>query len=69
MADKGADSWQTQGNYLQNTSQEGVIIGSGVTKTPSDYNLFVSKGILTERVKVAIKNTSEWADYVFNDTL
>ena len=65
---QGTDSWQTQGNYLQNTSQEGVIIGSGVTKTPSDYNLFVSKGILTERVKVAIKNTNEWADYVFSDT-
>lgn len=64
----GADTWQTQGKYLQNTSQEGVIIGSGVTKTPSDYNLFVSKGILTERVKVAIKNTNEWADYVFSDS-
>ena len=65
---QGSDLWQTKGNYLQNTSQEGVIIGSGVTKTSSDYNLFVSKGIMTEKVKVAVKNSSEWADYVFSDS-
>ena len=62
---QAAGLWETQGSYLQSTSQEGVIIGSGVTKTPSDYNLFVSKGILTEKVKVAVKNTEEWSDYVF----
>ena len=62
---QAAGLWESQGSYVQNTSQEGVIIGSGVTKTPSDYNLFVSKGILTEKVKVAVKNTEEWSDYVF----
>ena len=65
---QAGDLWQTQGNYVQNTSQEGVIIGSGVTKTSADYNLFVSKGIMTEKVKVAVKNSDEWADYVFSDT-
>jgi len=29
------------------------------------YKLFVEKGILTEKVRVAVKNTSNWADYVF----
>lgn len=29
------------------------------------YNLFVEKGILTEKVKVALKTSANWADYVF----
>jgi len=33
--------------------------------TPYDYKLYVEKGILTEKVKVAIKNSVNWADYVF----
>jgi len=31
------------------------------------YNLFVQNGILTERVKVAIKGTSNWSDHVFRN--
>lgn len=33
--------------------------------TPGDYKLYVEKGILTERVKVAVNTTADWADYVF----
>lgn len=33
--------------------------------TTYDYNLYVQKGILAERVKVALNNTAYWADYVF----
>ncbi|MBD2703800.1 hypothetical protein IC229_24350 [Spirosoma sp. BT702] len=57
--------WQRKGSFLQSTQNDAIIIGEGVSKTPSDYNLFVSKGILTEKVKVAVKNTSDWSDYVF----
>jgi hypothetical protein len=32
---------------------------------PSGYKLYVQTGILTEKVKVAIYTTSDWADYVF----
>jgi hypothetical protein len=32
---------------------------------PGNYKLFVQDGILTERVKVAVKNTADWSDYVF----
>ncbi|MVM36442.1 bZIP transcription factor [Spirosoma sp. HMF3257] len=64
----GAELWSASGLYLQNNSEGGVIIGSGIDKTPSDYNLFVSKGILTEKVKVAIKNTDDWSDKVFAPT-
>jgi hypothetical protein len=61
----GADLWQRNGIYLQSIDDNAVIIGQGISKTPADYNLFVSKGILTEKVKVAVKNASEWSDYVF----
>jgi hypothetical protein len=42
-----------------------VSIGTGMN-TPSGYKLFVEGGILSEKVKVALKNGSEWADYVFD---
>ena len=40
-----------------------VLIGN--TNTPAGYKLFVEQGILTEKIKVAVKNTAEWSDYVF----
>lgn len=35
--------------------------------TNFDYKLFVEKGILAESMRVAVKNSAEWADYVFED--
>jgi len=32
---------------------------------PNSYGLYVGKGILTEKVKVATVNSNDWADYVF----
>lgn len=32
-----------------------------------DYRLYVEGGVLSERVKVALRNTGNWADYVFSD--
>jgi hypothetical protein len=60
--------WQSEGNYIQNNGSEGVVIGRGLTKFPAGYKLYVSEGIITERVKVAIKNTTDWSDYVFSPT-
>ncbi len=41
-------------------------VGIGTEDMPNDdYSLFVGKGILTERVKVALQSTSEWSDHVF----
>lgn len=37
----------------------------GDVNEPTGYKLFVEQGILTEKVKVAVKNTGDWADYVF----
>lgn len=33
---------------------------------PAGYRLYVKDGILTEKVKVAIENTADWSDYVFD---
>jgi hypothetical protein len=43
-----------------------VVIGN-VSSTPAGYKLFVKDGILTERLKVAVHGTGNWADYVFAD--
>ena len=57
--------WKAQGEHLQNTNVGGVVIGSGVSKTPMGYKLYVADGILTEKVKVAVKSTNDWSDRVF----
>jgi hypothetical protein len=44
-----------------------VRIGDVPTATTYDYKLYVEKGILTERLKVALKTTGDWSDYVFAD--
>lgn len=58
--------WAPNGDNLQNTNAGGVIIGGGVSQTPAGYSLYVTKGVLTEKVKVAIANTGEWSDKVFS---
>jgi len=61
-----ASGWSLTGaGHLQNGNSGGVVIGPGIAKTPAGYRLYVADGILTEKVKVAIKDTGEWADYVF----
>jgi len=40
---------------------------NGAQISADDYRLFVDKGILTEKVKVSLKNTNDWADYVFEE--
>ena len=43
-----------------------VMIGDPATlNLPAGYKLYVETGILTEKVKVAVKNTANWSDYVF----
>jgi hypothetical protein len=47
-----------------------VLIGDpaivDIATPGSNYKLYVQTGILTEKVKVAIVNSSSWADYVFD---
>lgn len=44
----------------------GIGIGDPA-KMPGSYKLYVADGILTEKVRVALKSTGDWADYVFAD--
>jgi hypothetical protein len=45
--------------------QDDQKIRIGAVNTPGNYRLYVEGGILTEQVKVALKNSAGWADYVF----
>jgi hypothetical protein len=48
------------------TVNSNVLIGNPASvNLPAGYKLYVETGILTEKVKVAVKNTANWADYVF----
>ena len=44
-----------------------VGIGIPDSNMPAGYKLYVSDGILAERVKVALKSSGDWADYVFDE--
>ena len=47
-----------------------IVIGTNLidnNNQPGDYKLFVQSGILTEKLKVSLKTSSDWADYVFAD--
>ncbi|WP_144080116.1 bZIP transcription factor [Flectobacillus major] len=62
-----SDNWLlTKNGFLKNNNPKGIIIGEGIESLPSGYNLYVTEGVLTEKVKVALKNSDEWADYVFD---
>ncbi len=50
---------------LQTSKAGAVVIGNGLAKRPAGYQLYVTDGILTEKVKVAVKNSADWSDYVF----
>lgn len=58
----------TNGVEALRVNQNGKVrIGNGASdiKTPDGYRLFVEDGILTEKVRVSVKTTANWADYVF----
>jgi len=56
-------------SITRNVDNEGeVVIGDpDVVQTPDGYRLYVEEGILTERVKVAVVNSADWSDYVFEE--
>lgn len=58
----------TADSHLLNANNGGVMIGAGLTAAPAGYKLYVSDGILTERVKVAVKSTADWRDHVFQNS-
>ena len=57
----------TADNHLLNNNSGGIIIGTGMVNAPNGYKLYVSDGILTERIKVAVRSTADWRDNVLQD--
>lgn len=47
-------------------SYQGRVKIGNVNSNYDGYKLFVEEGILTEKVKVAVKNSEDWFDHVFN---
>ena len=41
---------------------------SGFPTLSTNYKLYVERGIITEKIKVAVASTNNWADYVFDET-
>lgn len=60
-----ADGSGNQRLYVDNTGK--VRIGAPALTLPGTYKLYVEDGILTEKLKVAIKTSADWSDYVFDD--
>ncbi|QJW92296.1 bZIP transcription factor [Spirosoma taeanense] len=58
---------KTETGVLQTAQTGAVVIGKDLRSTPAGYQLYVADGILTEKVKVAVKNSADWSDYVFAD--
>jgi hypothetical protein len=67
LADNGRVGINTDNTTAQLTVNGNVLIGdpANVTIPNANYKLFVETGILTEKVRVAVKNSANWADYVF----
>ncbi len=61
-------SLYSQEIMLLKSSGKVVIGDTSQIMTPGNYNLYVQNGILTERVKVALKDASEWSDDAFEMT-
>jgi hypothetical protein len=62
----GNSSWKSNMRIYKNGK---VVIGAEDVNinTTNDYKLYVETGILTAKLKVAVKNSTEWSDYVFAD--
>ena len=61
-------SSQAQDILMLKTSGKVVIGDTSLISTPGPYNLYVQNGILTEKVKVALRDATEWSDDAFNFT-
>ncbi|QMW01833.1 hypothetical protein [Spirosoma foliorum] len=58
--------WTLSNEIIQSENRV-VSIGDSTMDIPKGYKLYVADGILTEKIKVAVRNTAQWSDYVFKD--
>jgi hypothetical protein len=54
--------------FLKDDQKVGMGIDPTITNSfPAGYRLYVKDGILTEKLKIAVFGTANWADFVFAD--
>lgn len=58
----------SQDLLMLKTSGKVVIGDTSQISTPGPYNLYVQNGVMTEKVKVAVKTASDWSDLSFENT-
>ncbi|MBL7727915.1 MAG: hypothetical protein JNM68_09520, partial [Dinghuibacter sp.] len=58
---------QSQLNTKMIIAEDGKVSIGNVSAAPAGYKLYVENGILTEKVKVAVKTSADWADFVFDE--
>ena len=64
----GNQTWGTLAERVRVTNIGKVSIGVPANNLPGTYKLYVADGILTEKIKVALRtNIVDWADYVFDN--
>ncbi len=63
-----SDTVSAQELLLLKTDGKVVIGDTSMISTPGEYNLYVQNGILTEKVKVALRDLSQWSDNAFSQT-
>lgn len=67
LKNNGRIGVNTNNPTAQLTVNGNMLVGDpGSVSLPAGYKLYVQTGILTERLKVAVKGTTNWADYVFD---
>jgi hypothetical protein len=73
---KGLNFWKPAGSnnfgnyymFLTDTGKVSIGLDPNVAGTYNgDFKLYVAKGIMTEKVKVTLRSSSDWSDYVFED--
>lgn len=62
--ENGFLSFGTNNTNRMSIGNNGVVMIGNVTM-PAGYKLYVETGILTEKIKVSLKSSANWADYVF----
>ena len=66
-ADYGIEFQTSSGTPRMKIHNSGPISIGNISSFPAGYKLFVETGILTEKVRVAVKTSGDWADHVFNN--
>jgi hypothetical protein len=61
----GATTSSTLGFLAVGNFDAGFSMPGSLTSAQNTYRLIVQDGIITEKVKVALRTTADWADYVF----